>query len=45
MNTWIGVSRERFETMKLLELPNVFSEDMEHCRVQLCPFYLLEKKL
>ena len=41
---WVGVSRERMETLKLLELPDVFDTDMTSCFFQVYPFHLVAKK-
>jgi len=40
---WIGVSPERYDTLKLLELPNVFKTEMKSCAVQVYPFHMVAK--
>ena len=42
---WVGVSRERMETLKLLELPDVFDTNIADCFFQVYPFHLVAKKL
>ena len=43
LQQWVGVSNERMATLKLLELPDVFSTDMSNCFIQVHPFYLVAK--
>ena len=45
LKTWIGVTEERFERLKLLEMPNVFKTSMDECRIQVFPKYMVEKGL
>ena len=45
LREWVGVSHEQMETLKLLELPNVFSTDVNNCFIQVHPFYMVAKKL
>ena len=40
---WIGVSPERYDTLKLLELPNVFKTEMKSCSVHVYPFHMVAK--
>ena len=40
---WVGVSPERMTTLKLLELPDVFSTDIGSCFFQVYPFHLVAK--
>ena len=43
MRQWVGVSNERMTTLKLLELPDVFTTDMSGSFFQVHPFYLVAK--
>lgn len=45
LRTWIGVTEDRFERLKLLELTDVFRTSMEDCRVRVFPKYMIEKML
>ena len=43
LRQWVGVSSERMATLKLLELPDVFTTDMIGSFFQVHPFYLVAK--
>ena len=43
LQQWVGVSSERMKTLKLLELPDVFTTDMSGSFFQVHPFYLVAK--
>ena len=45
LQQWVGVSPERLTTLKLLELPDVFSTDMSDCFIRVYPFYMVAKHL
>ena len=39
----VGVDKERMRRLKLLEMPDVFSTDMDACWVRVYPFHALTK--
>ena len=45
LKQWVGVSHERMTTLKLLELPDVFSTDFASSFIQVYPFHMVAKKL
>ena len=45
LETWVGVSEDRFETLELLEVPNVFITKREECRLRVYEHYFITKQL
>ena len=43
LKQWVGVSKERYESLKLLELPDVFCTDSTECHVQVHRAYLVSR--
>lgn len=43
LRQWVGVSEERMSTLELLELPNVFTTDIDNCFIQVYPFFMVAK--
>ena len=43
LKQWVGVSKERYESLKLLELPDVFCTDSSECHVQVHRAYLVSR--
>ena len=38
LGMWVGVSPERFETLRLIDAENVFTTDVDSCFVRVLPF-------
>ena len=43
LGVWVGVSPERYETLRVLEADNVFSTDFDRCFVRVLPFHVVLK--
>ena len=41
LGVWVGVSPERYETLRLLEADNVFTTDVGSCYVRVLPFHMV----
>lgn len=41
LGVWVGVSQDRYGTLKVLEVENVFTTDMESCSVRVLPFQVV----
>lgn len=45
IGTWVGVSPERYETLKELEMPAVFSTELGQCQISVYPFHMVAKSM
>ncbi len=45
LKTWIGVSAERYKTLELLEMPDVFKTEMKECRLRVYQQYFITKAM
>ena len=45
LGVWVGVTQDRYDILKVLEVSNVFTTDVGSCQVQALPFYSVLKSV
>ena len=45
LEVWVGVSPERYETLRVLEADNVFTTDIDRCFVRVQPFHIVLRRV